>query len=81
MQLEGNSIRSRQRITGLDQNTIMTLLVKAGERCRALMDSTTRSLHLRHLQVDEIWTYVQKKRARIRKGDSPEIGCGMGRSY
>jgi transposase-like protein/IS1 family transposase len=72
--LEGNSIRSTQRITGLDQNTIMTLLVKAGERCQTLMDSRMRNLRLRHLQVDEIWTYVQKKRARVRAGDSPEIG-------
>ena len=72
--LEGNSIRSTQRITGLDQNTIMTLLVKAGERCQALMDSTMRNLHIAHLQLDEIWTYVMKKRAHVRKGDSPEVG-------
>src|SRR5580698_8942326 len=31
--LEGNSIRSTERITELDRNTIMSLLVKAGERC------------------------------------------------
>jgi transposase-like protein/IS1 family transposase len=72
--LEGNSIRSTQRITGLDQNTLMTLLVKAGERCQALMDSTMRNLHIAHLQLDEIWTYVMKKRAHVRKGDSPEVG-------
>jgi hypothetical protein len=72
--LEGNSIRSTQRITGLDQNTIMTLLVKAGERCQTLMDSKMRNLHPRHLQLDEIWTFVQKKNRRVRKDDSPEIG-------
>src|ERR1035441_9466009 len=31
--LEGNSIRSTERITQLDRNTIMRLLVLAGERC------------------------------------------------
>jgi transposase-like protein/IS1 family transposase len=36
--LEGNSLRSTQRITGLDINTIMTLLLKSGERCQKLMD-------------------------------------------
>src|SRR5437763_16802914 len=36
--LEGNSIRSTERITGLDRNTIMRLLVRAGERCKKLMD-------------------------------------------
>ena len=72
--LEGNSIRSTQRITGLDQNTIMTLLVKAGERCQTLMDSRMRNLHMQHIQLDEIWTFVQKKARRVRKDDSPEIG-------
>jgi transposase-like protein len=72
--LEGNSIRSTQRITGLDQNTIMTLLVKAGERCQSLIDDRMRNLSLKHLQIDEIWTFVQKKARHVRKGDSPEIG-------
>src|SRR6266566_8260773 len=72
--LEGNSIRSTERITGLDRNTIMTLLVRAGERCKRLMDEKMRNLHLKHLQIDEIWTYVQKKARRIRSGDSPEVG-------
>src|SRR5271170_3850212 len=31
--LEGNSIRSTERIVGLDRTTIATLLVRAGERC------------------------------------------------
>lgn len=72
--LEGNSISATERITNLDKNTIMRLLVRAGERCKNLMDSRMRNLHLQHIQIDEIWTYVQKKRARVRKGDSPEVG-------
>ena len=72
--LEGNSIRSTERISQLDRNTIMQLLLKAGERCKILMDSRLRHLTIQHLQIDEIWTYVQKKRARVRKGDSPELG-------
>lgn len=72
--LEGNSLRSTQRITELDINTLMTLLVKAGERCQSLMDSKLRNLHMEHIQVDEIWTYVGKKRRNVREGDSPELG-------
>ena len=72
--LEGNSIRSTERITKLDRNTIMRLLVLAGERCQSLMDSKLRNLHMGHIQLDEIWTYVQKKNRRVRKDDSPEIG-------
>ena len=72
--LEGNSIRSTERITKLDRNTIMRLLVLAGERCNKLMDEKMRHLHLEHLQIDEIWTYVAKKARRVRSTDSPEIG-------
>jgi transposase-like protein/IS1 family transposase len=72
--LEGNSIRSTERITKLDRNTIMRLLVKAGDRCQSLMDSKLRNLHMQHIQIDEIWTFVQKKARHVRKDDSPEIG-------
>ena len=35
--VEGNSIASTSRITDLDKNTIMKLLVLAGEKCERLM--------------------------------------------
>jgi transposase-like protein/IS1 family transposase len=72
--LEGNSIRSTERITQLDRNTIMRLLVLAGERCQKLMYEKMRNLRLPYLQCDEIWTYCMKKQRRVRKGDSPEFG-------
>jgi transposase-like protein/IS1 family transposase len=72
--LEGNSIRSTERITKLDRNTIMSLLIRAGERCQSLMNTRMRGLTLKHIQIDEIWTFVQKKARHVRKDDSPEIG-------
>lgn len=42
--LEGNSIRSTERITNLDRNTIMSLLVRAGER----YEKMTVNTHFRH---------------------------------
>lgn len=72
--LEGNSIRSTERITGLDRNTIMRLLLKAGERCHELMYAKMRNLKLDYIQADEIWTFCQKKQRRVRKGESPDHG-------
>jgi len=72
--IEGNSLRSTQRITGLDINTLMSLLVRAGERCQSLMDAKMRNLTLKNIECDEIWTYVGKKARHVRKGDSPEVG-------
>ena len=71
--LEGNSIRSTERITKLDRNTIMSLLVRAGERCQSLMNTKMRGLTLKHIQIDEIWTFVQKKARHVRKDDSPQV--------
>jgi transposase-like protein/IS1 family transposase len=72
--LEGCSIRSTERLTGANRNTIMRILVVAGEHSAKLMDARMQNLQSRYLQIDEIWTFVQKKRARVYKGDSPEIG-------
>jgi len=52
----------------------MRLLLVAGERSSRLMDAKMRNLRTRYLQVDEVWTYVQKKRTHVRKEDSAEIG-------
>lgn len=72
--LEGNSLRSTQRITGLDVNTVMSLLLKAGERCRGLMDNKMQNLKCSFVQCDEIWCFVSKKDRHVREDDSPEMG-------
>jgi transposase-like protein/IS1 family transposase len=71
--IEGCSIRSTERLTGLNRNTIMRLLELAGERCQKLLDARLRGLKCRYVQCDEIWTYVQKKQRQVRDGDR-EIG-------
>ena len=72
--LEGNSIRSTERITGLDPNTIMRLLILAGQRCEKLMNEQMRQLRCRRIQCDEIWTFVGKKARHVRTGDAAELG-------
>lgn len=72
--VEGNSIRSIERMTGIHRDTIMRLLVSVGENCAALLDSKMRNLPSRFIQCDEIWTYVVKKERRIRIEDPVEIG-------
>ncbi len=37
--VEGTSIRSVERMTGIHRDTIMRLMVRTGEKCQALMDS------------------------------------------
>jgi hypothetical protein len=72
--VEGCSIRSTERLTGLNRNTIMRLLILAGRRCERLMDARMRELRPKYLQVDEIWCFVQKKSRHLRYINAPEIG-------
>ncbi len=70
--VEGNSIRSTERMTGIHRDTVMRLLVEVGTGCAALMDEQMRELPCQRLQVDEIWTYVQKKQRQVTADDDQE---------
>ncbi len=59
--LEGNSIRSTERITDLDRTTIARLLVLAGGRCEKLLADTITKVHVRDVEADEIWGFVGMK--------------------
>jgi transposase-like protein/IS1 family transposase len=74
--VEGNSIRSTERITGLDQNTIMKLLVLAGEKCEKLMGRMIVNVPVRDVECDEIWGYVYKKEAHKNPDEANEPGIG-----
>src|SRR5205823_12677558 len=66
--VEGNSIRSTSRMTGVARNTITTLLVGLAEACAGYHDRHVRNLRVRRLQCDEIWNFVGAKA----KNASPE---------
>lgn len=59
--LEGNSIRSTERITEMDRNTIMSLLVKAGDRCKTLLTERIVNVPVTDVEADEIWGFCFKK--------------------
>jgi hypothetical protein len=49
--VEGNSIRSTERMTETHRDTIMRLLVEVGTGCAAIMDETMRELPYKRVQV------------------------------
>jgi hypothetical protein len=69
--VEGNSIRSTERMTGTHRDTICRLLVEVGEGCANLMDEQMRELPCRRIEVDEIWAYVGKKQRHMTEDDDP----------
>jgi transposase-like protein/IS1 family transposase len=71
--LEGCSIRSVERVTGVHRDTIIRLLVKAGERCERLLSERIRGLEVDEVQADEIWGFVGMKEKR-RPEDREDLG-------
>src|SRR3954453_11572782 len=71
---EGNSIRSIERMTGIHRDTIMRLGVRIGRGCARLLDRRMRNLDCNRLELDEIWGFIGKKKARVREDDDPTLG-------
>ena len=62
---EGCSIRAVERLTGIHRDTIMRLSVRVGEGCAILHDTMMRDLNVARLELDELWSFVGKKQARV----------------
>jgi len=54
MLLEGCSIRSVQRMTGVHRNTIMDILVVPGERCEQLLNDRIQAIAVKDVEADEM---------------------------
>lgn len=59
--VEGCSIRSTVRMTGVAKNTVSKLILELGAACTAYQSKTLVNLPCRRLQCDEIWSYVGGK--------------------
>jgi IS1 family transposase len=69
--VEGNSIRSVERMSGVHRDTVMRLGVRVGNACEKIMDEKMHNLACKHIQVDEIWAYVGKKQRWVKEEDDP----------
>lgn len=63
--VEGNSLRSTQRMTGVSINTVTKLLVDAGAACEKYQDEVMRNLKCERIQCDEIWCYCYAKEKNV----------------
>lgn len=72
--VEGSSIRSIERVTGVHRDTILRLLKTAGEMALDVMDTQMVNLEIKRLEVDEIWTFVAKKQRNVTEDDTVLVG-------
>lgn len=73
--VEGCSIRSTERITGVHRDTIMRLTTRVGDACQDLMNEKMVNLKCKKVQVDEVWCYVGKKQRHLEATDD-QSKCG-----
>jgi transposase-like protein/IS1 family transposase len=72
--IEGCSARSAERISGLHRDTILKLLVTAGEKCEKLMGRLIVNIPVKDIEADEIWSFIQKKEKQCGPDDDPNYG-------
>lgn len=74
--VEGNSIRSTSRMTGVAINTVIKLLEDIGAACLEYQDKTLRNLPCQRLQCDEIWSFVYAKEKNVPDALKNQFGVG-----
>ncbi len=74
--VEGNSIRSTVRITGVAKNTVTKLLVDLGHACLEYQDRALRGIASRRVQCDGIWSFVACKEGNLPEERRGEFGIG-----
>jgi IS1 family transposase len=67
--VEGNSIRSTERMCDTHRDTVMRLGVEVGQGCERIMNEKMRGLGSKRIQVDEIWSYVGKHQRFLKPTD------------
>lgn len=74
--VEGSSVRSIERITGVHRDTVLSLLEKVGKRCIWLQETLVRDVQVKFVEADEIWSYVamKEKTKHANQIESDKIG-------
>lgn len=75
--VEGNSIRSTERIANVHRDTIIRLLETVGERCLKLQETLVKNVKVSDVQADEIWAFVGMKQKTANEyglGENEKVG-------
>lgn len=74
--IEGCSVRSVSRMTGVSKNTILKLLGDLGPVCEEFHDRHVRGLQCERIEADEIWSfcYAKDKNLPDHMRDEPGVG-------
>jgi IS1 family transposase len=59
--VEGCSVRSTSRMTGVSKGAVLRTLVKVGQACTEYHNAVVRKVPAKRVQVDEIWSFCYAK--------------------
>jgi len=68
---EGNGIRATSRILGLSKDRVNQIVLVAGAYADMMLSNLLRSLHLNECQMDELWSFIHKKKLLTKKNSKP----------
>lgn len=74
--VEGNSIRSTSRLTGISKTTILKLVADLGTACAEFHNVRVRGLHAKRIQCDEIWQFCYSKAKNVPAEKLGQFGYG-----
>ena len=74
--VEGNSINSTVRMTGVSKPTILKLIVDLGTACQNFHDDHVMNLACKRIECDEIWSFVPCKEKHLSKEKRGQSGYG-----
>jgi transposase-like protein len=64
---EGIGVRATARLLGINKDTVNRVILRAGEHCELILSSLLRSLKLKETQLDELWSFVKKRKVLANK--------------
>src|ERR1700676_473696 len=74
--VEGCSIRSTVRLTGVAKDTVLKLLKQVGQVCVEYQDAVLRNLPCKRLELDEIWCFCYAKDKNLPEEMRGQPGVG-----
>ncbi|MBW2149596.1 MAG: IS1 family transposase [Deltaproteobacteria bacterium] len=63
---EGVGVRATARLLGLSKDGVNRIILVAGEHCARVLQNLLTDLNLTELQLDELWVFIKKNKARRR---------------
>ncbi len=78
---EGVGVRATARLMELDKDTVNRVILRVGEHCAYALSGLMTSLKLTEVQLDELWTFIKKRKvlSAPKTSNASKGGRGSGR--